>query len=49
MLTSGEKLSLYKILSAIGAGGMDEVYVADGSRLNRAEIDIVRFCYQISC
>jgi serine/threonine-protein kinase len=35
MLTAGEKFSRYKVISAIGAGGMGEVYLAEDSRLNR--------------
>jgi len=35
MLTVGEKFSHYKVISAIGAGGMGEVYLAEDSRLNR--------------
>jgi eukaryotic-like serine/threonine-protein kinase len=31
----GEKLSHYKILSALGAGGMGEVFLAEDTRLNR--------------
>ncbi len=34
-LTSGEKLGPYEILSAIGAGGMGEVYKARDTRLDR--------------
>jgi serine/threonine protein kinase len=35
MLVAGSKLGPYEILSAIGAGGMGEVYRARDSRLNR--------------
>ncbi|MEQ1643684.1 MAG: protein kinase [Pyrinomonadaceae bacterium] len=35
MLTSGEKLSHYKIVSAIGKGGMGEVFLAQDTKLNR--------------
>src|SRR6266480_1561676 len=34
-LSTGEKLGPYEILSAIGAGGMGEVYKARDTRLNR--------------
>ena len=34
-LSTGEKLGPYEILSAIGAGGMGEVYKARDSRLSR--------------
>ena len=34
-LTPGEKLGPYEILSAIGAGGMGEVYNARDTRLDR--------------
>ena len=34
-LTPGEKLGPYEILSAIGAGGMGEVYKARDTRLDR--------------
>ena len=34
-LSTGDKLGPYEILSAIGAGGMGEVYKAHDSRLNR--------------
>jgi len=35
MLKVGEQLSHYKILSAIGAGGMGEVFLAEDARLHR--------------
>ena len=35
MLKSGEKLSHYKIVSAIGKGGMGEVFLAQDTKLNR--------------
>ncbi|MBK9528650.1 MAG: protein kinase [Acidobacteria bacterium] len=35
MLTSGEKLSHHKIVSAIGKGGMGEVFLAQDTKLNR--------------
>jgi serine/threonine protein kinase len=34
-LTSGTRLGVYEVLSAIGAGGMGEVYKARDTRLNR--------------
>jgi len=34
-LSAGDKLGPYKILAAIGAGGMGEVYRAEDARLNR--------------
>src|SRR5215510_11680106 len=34
-LTMGESVSHYKILSPLGAGGMDEVYLAQDTRLER--------------
>ncbi len=34
-LTSGTRLGPYEILSAIGAGGMGEVYRARDTKLNR--------------
>jgi len=34
-LSAGSKLGLYEVLSAIGAGGMGEVYKARDTRLNR--------------
>ena len=35
MLTNGQQIGRYKILSSIGAGGMGEVYLAHDTRLNR--------------
>ena len=35
MLTGGQKLGHYKILSAIGAGGMGEVYLVQDTKLDR--------------
>ena len=35
MISPGEKLSHYKIISAIGAGGMGEVFLAEDTKLNR--------------
>src|SRR5947208_12871711 len=35
MTLPGDKLSHYKIISAIGAGGMGEVYLAEDMRLER--------------
>jgi eukaryotic-like serine/threonine-protein kinase len=35
MLRSGARLSHYKIISAIGAGGMGEVYLAEDTKLER--------------
>ena len=35
MLTPGENFSHYKIISAIGAGGMGEVFLAEDTRLER--------------
>lgn len=35
-LTSGSRLGPYEIVSAIGAGGMGEVYRARDSRLDRS-------------
>ena len=35
-LSPGEKLGPYEIVSAIGAGGMGEVYKARDTRLDRA-------------
>lgn len=35
MLLTGDKLSHYKIISAIGAGGMGEVYLAEDTKLDR--------------
>ncbi len=35
MLENGQKFGHYKILSAIGAGGMGEVFLAEDSRLGR--------------
>ena len=35
MLSIGQTLSYYKVISAIGAGGMGEVYRAHDSRLDR--------------
>ena len=35
-LSPGDKLGPYEIVSAIGAGGMGEVYKARDTRLNRA-------------
>ena len=35
LLSTGERLGPYEILSAIGAGGMGEVYKARDTRLDR--------------
>ncbi len=35
MLTSGDKLGPYEILSPLGAGGMGEVYLANDGKLDR--------------
>jgi serine/threonine protein kinase/Tfp pilus assembly protein PilF len=35
MLSNGENLSHYKVISAIGSGGMGEVYLAEDSNLRR--------------
>lgn len=35
-LSGGDKLGPYEILACIGAGGMNEVYMARDPRLNRA-------------
>ena len=35
MLTSGEFISHYRIVSSIGAGGMGEVYLAEDTKLDR--------------
>ncbi len=35
MLTNGQHIGRYQILSAIGAGGMGEVYLAEDTRLDR--------------
>src|SRR5688500_3364289 len=35
MLTNGQYIGRYQILSAIGAGGMGEVYLAEDTRLDR--------------
>ena len=35
MLSTGEKLSHFKIISSIGSGGMGEVYLADDTKLER--------------
>ena len=35
-LTSGAKLGLYEIQSALGAGGMGEMYCARDTKLDRA-------------
>ncbi len=34
-LTTGTKLGVYEVLSAIGAGGMGEVYKARDTKLDR--------------
>ena len=34
-LTTGTKLGIYEVLSAIGAGGMGEVYKARDTKLDR--------------
>ncbi|HVF47527.1 MAG TPA: protein kinase, partial [Pyrinomonadaceae bacterium] len=35
MLTPGEKVSHYRIVSVLGAGGMGEVYLARDTKLER--------------
>ena len=35
LLASGTRLGVYEVLSAIGAGGMGEVYTARDTRLQR--------------
>ncbi len=36
-LEPGSKLGVYEVLSAIGAGGMGEVYKAHDTKLDRSE------------
>ncbi len=37
MLTNGQQIGRYTIISALGAGGMGEVYLAENTKLDRIE------------